>query len=168
VDPERTLIIEPNSWGNPKAFATFEPLDLPRVVYSFHFYEPMKFTHQGIQGQTGSVTYPGLINNQQWDKATLERAMAPAIEFARKYRVQMYVGEFSAIRTAPGDSAAKYLADVIDIFERYGFDWSYHAYREWQGWSLEHEGPLDQPVPAKTPTDRLKVVDNWFAKNGTK
>jgi hypothetical protein len=91
--------------------------------------------------------------------------MRPALEFAGKYRVQMYVGEFSAIRTAPAGSAADYLADLIGIFEKHGFDWSYHAYREWQGWSLEHEGPLDQPVKARSPTDRQKVVTGWFERN---
>ncbi len=165
IDPERTLIIEPNQWGGAQGFAAFEPLDLPRVVYSFHFYQPMKFTHQGIHGNPAGINYPGRIGDELWDRDALERAMRPAIEFARKYRVHMYVGEFSAIRTAPGESAAKYLADVIDIFERHGFDWSYHAYREWQGWSLEHEGPLDKPILSQTPTDRQQVVTGWFARN---
>ena len=165
IDPERTLIIEPNQWGGAQGFAAFEPLDLAGIVYSFHFYQPMLFTHQGIHGNPAGVTYPGLIGQERWDRDALERAMQPAIEFARKYRVHMYVGEFSAIRTAPGDSAAKYLADVIGIFERHGFDWSYHAYREWQGWSLEHEGPLDRPVRASMPGARQKVVTGWFGRN---
>ena len=165
IDPDRTLIIEPDQWGGPQGFASFEPLDLPGIVYSFHFYQPMQFTHQGIHGNPVGISYPGLIGDKLWDKDALEQAIAPAIEYARKYRVQMYVGEFSAIRTAPGDSATKYLADVIDIFERHGFDWSYHAYREWQGWSLEHEGPLDKFVRAQAPTNREKVVTGWFARN---
>lgn len=166
IDPDRTLIIEPDQWGGPQGFASFQPLDLPGIVYSFHFYQPMQFTHQGIQQRSAGVSYPGLLGNERWDQARLEREMRPAIEFAHKYRVQMYVGEFSAIRTAPGDSAAKYLADVLAIFERQGFDWSYHAYREWQGWSLEHEGPLDAASKAQHPSDRQKVVTDWFSKNG--
>lgn len=164
IDPDRTLIIEPNQWGGPQGFAAFEPLDLSNIVYSFHFYQPMKFTHQGIHNQPGGVTYPGVIGGEEWDQNALERAMLPAIEFAKKWRVHMYVGEFSAIRTAPGNSAAKYLADLIDILERHGFDWSYHAYREWQGWSLEHEGPLDQPMASPT-NPRQQVVTGWFARN---
>ena len=165
IDPDRTLIIEPDQWGGAQGFASFEPLDLPRIVYSFHFYQPMQFTHQGIHQNPAGVTYPGLFGNEHWDKDALERAMRPALEFAQKYRVHMYVGEFSAIRTAPGESAAKYLADVIEILEKHSFDWSYHAYREWQGWSLEHEGPLDKPIKAQTPSDRQKVVTGWFGKN---
>ena len=165
IDPDRTLIIEPNQWGGAQGFASFEPLDLPRIVYSFHFYQPMQFTHQGIHQNPAGVTYPGLIGNEHWEKDALERAMCPALDFARKYRVHLYVGEFSAIRTAPGDSVAQYLADVIEILEKHGFDWSYHAYREWQGWSLEHEGPLDKPIKTQTPSDRQKVVTRWFTEN---
>lgn len=165
IDPDRTLIIEPNGWGGADAFAAFLPLDLPNIVYSFHFYQPMAFTHQGIHGNPAGVTYPGIIAGEPWDKARLERAMKPALDFAAKYRVHMYVGEFSAIRIAPAGSAARYLQDVIAILEERGFDWTYHAYREWQGWSLEHEGPLDQPTRPVTPTDRLQVLTSWFAKN---
>jgi hypothetical protein len=165
IDPERTLIIEPNQWGGAGGFTAFEPLDLPGVVYSFHFYHPMAFTHQGIQQNPAGVTYPGTIGNERWDPGALTRAMQPALDFARKHRVHLYVGEFSAIRIAPGDSAAKYLADLIDLFEQNGFDWSYHAYREWQGWSLEHEGPLSHPAKAQSPTVRQKVVTGWFSRN---
>jgi len=165
ADPDRILIVEPNQWGSAQGFATFEPLDLPNIVYSFHFYQPSHFTHQGIHNNPAGVTYPGVIDGKRWDKDALEQAMLPAIEFSRKYRVHMYVGEFSAIRTAPGNSAAQYLADVIAILEKYEFDWSYHAYREWQGWSLEHEGPLDHPVRAREPTARQQVVAGWFARN---
>lgn len=165
IDPSRTLIIEPNGWGGPQGLAEFRPLGLSNIVYSFHFYQPMQFTHQGIHGNPAGISYPGTIAKAPWDRAALERAMQPAIDFAARYRVHLYVGEFSAIRTAPDGSAARYLADAIDIFEKHGFDWSYHAYREWPGWSLEHEGPLDKPVLAKAPTDREQVVTGWFKKN---
>ena len=165
IDSDRAIIIEPDQWGNPQAFSSFKPLDVPNVIYSFHFYQPMRFTHQGIQGNASPVAYPGEIGGQYWDKAALERAMQPAFDFARKYRGHMYVGEFSAIRTAPKGTAAKYLADVIEILEKHDCDWSYHAYREWQGWSLEHEGPLNNPVKAQLPTDRERIVTGWFSRN---
>ncbi|HWQ90199.1 MAG TPA: cellulase family glycosylhydrolase [Clostridia bacterium] len=165
IDPDRTLIIEPNAWGGPQGLAAFRPLSVPRVVYSFHFYNPHQFTHQGIHNNPGGIAYPGTVGGQRWDRDALEKSMQPAFDFTAKYRVHLYVGEFSAIRNAPGDSAARYLEDVIALLEKHGCDWSYHAYREWQGWSLEHTGPLDQPVKAQTPTDRQKVVTGWMEKN---
>ena len=49
----------------------------------------------------------------------------------------MFVGEFSAIAWAP--NAEGYIRDCISIFEELGWDWTYHAYREFLGWSVEHE-----------------------------
>ncbi|HEV7301113.1 MAG TPA: cellulase family glycosylhydrolase [Tepidisphaeraceae bacterium] len=165
VDPARTLVIEPSPGGGPAEFAQFQPLDLPRCVYSFHVYRPHEFTHQGIQGHPAAIEYPGTINGQRWDKAALRAHLAPAIEFANRYRVHMFVGEFSAIRTAPDGSAARYLADVTALLEELGYDWTYHAYREWHGWSLEHEGPLNAPRKAAGPTDRQRVITRWLEQN---
>jgi hypothetical protein len=101
-----------------------------------------------------------------YDKEALRQVLAPVREFQRAYNVHIYAGEFSAIRWAPG--AARYLADCIDLFEEYGWDWSYHAYREWPGWSVEHENQPASPdihKPAATDTDRKEVLLRWFKKN---
>jgi endoglucanase len=88
-------------------------------------------------------------------------------EFQRKYNVHIYIGEFSAIRWAPGDSAQRYLKDLIDIFEVHDWDWSYHAFREWDGWSVEHATDRNSHSRSKTPTDREQLLRSWFAKNPT-
>jgi hypothetical protein len=163
IDPSRTLIVEPPSWGSPQGFIGFHPIPLPHIVYSFHMYEPIQFTHQGVFSPSAPVTYPGMIAGVMWDKATQEKAMAPAIEFAKRYRVQMYVGEFSAIRWAPG--AYKYLSDLIDIFESHGWDWTYHAYREWGGWSVELGNQKDDLTPTKEPTRRKLVLLKWMKQD---
>ena len=61
----------------------------------------------------------------------------------------------SAIAWAPG--ADQYLRDCISLFEEYGWDWTYHAFREWGPWSVEHETatPGRPSVPAAdTPRKR--------------
>ena len=70
---------------------------------------------------------------------------------------------FSCIRWAPG--ADQYVKDLIDLFEEYGWDWSYHAFREWQGWSAEHsdDPAVMDPVPT---TGRKEVLLKAFEKNG--
>ena len=35
------------------------------------------------------------------------------------------------------------LKDVISAFEEHGWDWTYHVFREWPVWSVEHEGEGD-------------------------
>ena len=66
---------------------------------------------------------------------------------------------------APGDSACRYLRDVIEIFEQHGWDWSYHAFREWNGWSVEHGPDRNDTRPTPQPTDRQLLLREWFGKN---
>ncbi|MDP3824277.1 MAG: hypothetical protein Q8R33_22625, partial [Burkholderiales bacterium] len=108
-------------------------LDLPGLVYSFHFYEPHEFTHQGLPGQPAALVYPG----QGWDKARLSQAMGEARKFAAKHRAPMYVGEFSCVRWAPGGSCPRYLADAVSLFETEAWSWTYHCWRCYQGWDSE-------------------------------
>jgi len=164
IDPDRTLIIEPPKNGGDTGWQFFNPIPLPRVVYSFHMYDPLRFTHQHVfNPKESSVTYPGIIDGKLWNRDALLQAMQPSIDFAKRYRVQMYVGEFSAIRWAPG--ADKYLADVTGIFEEQGWDWSYHAYREWQGWNLEIGTDESNSQPSPQPTARFQVIEKWLKQN---
>ncbi|MBT7304774.1 MAG: hypothetical protein HN849_34915, partial [Victivallales bacterium] len=42
---------------------------------------------------------------------------------------------------------------------------SYHAFREWDGWSLEHGPDKDDRNRTKTPSKRLQLMLDWFGKN---
>jgi endoglucanase len=166
IDPGRTLIVEAPPWGSPESLADFTPLAVPNVVYSAHMYVPHQFTHQGVhQRNQPPVEYPGEIAGKHWDKAALRVALQPVADFQRDYNVHIYMGEFSAIRWAPGDSAHRYLRDVIDIFEENDWDWSYHAFREWNGWSVEHGPDRNDTRPAAEPTDRQRLLQEWFGRN---
>jgi aryl-phospho-beta-D-glucosidase BglC (GH1 family) len=166
IDPKHAIIIEPAQGGNPYGLDGFKPLDVPGVVYSVHMYLPHAFTHQGVFDKGGPRhVYPGMIDGKMWDKAQLEAALKPAIDFQKNYGVQIYIGEFSAIRWAPDNSACRYLSDVIDIFEKYGWDWSYHAFREWTGWSVEHSNDEADEQPTATPNERQMLLRGWYGKN---
>lgn len=165
IDSRRAIIVEPADWGGPGAIVNFQPIDVPNVVYSVHMYLPFHFTHQGIHGIDKPSVYPGVIDGRMWDRAALEEALRPVVDFQKRYGVHIYIGEFSAIRWAPDNSAYRYLKDVIDIFEQHGWDWSYHAFREWQGWSVEHGEDRADNRPATRPTDRQMLLREWFARN---
>jgi hypothetical protein len=165
IDPVRALIIEPGPWGGPDGLRDFVPLPVSNVVYSVHMYLPHAFTHQGVNSAGAPLTYPGTIQGKYWDKAQLEAALKPAMDFQRRYHAHIYIGEFSAIRWAPEDSARRYLSDVIDIFEKQGWDWSYHAFREWQGWSVEHDEDRTHTARAAQPTGREQLLRQWMGQN---
>jgi aryl-phospho-beta-D-glucosidase BglC (GH1 family) len=165
IDSEHAIIIEAAPWGGPGALADFEALPFTKIVYSFHMYEPGEFTHQNVYNDIPPIAYPGIISGKMWDKNQLRLNMKRVLDWQRDYNVHIYVGEFSAIRWAPGDSAYAYLRDVIDIFEENEWDWAYHAFREWPGWSVEHIGDKYNTQLATVPTDRQKLLMDWFKKN---
>lgn len=165
IDPDTPLIFEPAGWAHARTFTDLEPLDLPNVIYSFHQYVPLRFTHQGVWNDPVDQVYPGVIEGEMWDKEALRRTMKPVRDFQEKYHVPIFVGEFSAIRWAPDNSAYRYLNDVIELFEEYGWDWTYHAFREWSGWSVEYTSDRSDDSPAKEPTDRETLLRKYFAKN---
>jgi len=166
IDPDHAIILEPGQGGNPYGLNRFKPVDVPGVVYSVHMYLPHAFTHQGVLGDKAlRFVYPGVIDGKLWDKAQLEAALKPAIDFQKTYGVHLYLGEFSAIRWAPDNSAYRYLKDVIDLFEEHGWDWTYHGFREWTGWSVEHSNDEADGDRTATPNDRQKLLREWFGKN---
>lgn len=171
IDTSKVIIVEPASGGGVKELPNLKPVgwnrgyDIPKVVYSFHFYEPGNLTHQGVAGHNPiGTSYPDTISGIFWDSAQMRKALGPAYEFQRKYRVPLYVGEFSCIRWAPNHSAFKWLSDLTELFEEAGWDWSYHAYREYQGWSVEYSDSVND-LRIYPSTDRKSLLLGLFAQN---
>ena len=135
VDPETPIIIESNKKDSPLTFSYLSPLNLTNVIYELHMYEPGSYTHQGVAGEENFeiINYP----REGRDKAYLQQVLSAARAFETAHGAKIYVGEFSAPCWAGG--VETYLGDLIDIFGTYGWDWTYHAFREWSGWSVEHE-----------------------------
>lgn len=172
IDEKVPIIFEVDQWDAPIVFDYLRPTDVPGVIYQVHMYQPGVFTHQGVHGAWGEasgkagVVYPGIIEGRPYDREMLRKVLEPVRAFQLAHNAHIFVGEFSAIRWAPG--GAKYLEDCTAIFEEYGWDWTYHAFREWAGWSVEH---ADQPfsrdnhVVAEKPTDRFLALKKWFDQN---
>lgn len=180
VDKDTWIIYEPGPGGLIRGFEGLTPLPDTRVIYSPHFYFPAEFVAQGVSELAGTdlpkimeainVRYPSEIKGVKWDKARLERTLAAVVEFQRKWNVPIYVGEFSVIRWAPKEDAARWLKDAVDIFESHGWSWSYHAFRENTCWSLEHDEQYrvkgaPTPKPAAYETERAKVIKDALRKN---
>lgn len=165
IDPDTPIIIQSNHWDHPDAFVYLRPLELKDIIYEVHMYMPGTFTHQlvgntfGVKGNMQKVSYPDTV----WNKEMLRNVLVPVRTFQKKHNARIFVGEFSAPIWAPG--AEKYLADCISLFEEYGWDWTYHAFREWKGWSLEHEGDWPNQIRPSTDNPRKRVLLREFQKN---
>ncbi|HUW26074.1 MAG TPA: cellulase family glycosylhydrolase [Gallionella sp.] len=137
-DSLRWVVVKPGPWGQASGYKQFSPLPFPWLVYSIHVYTPHSFTHQGIQSYKFDMTYPGEISGKYWDAVALEKELMPAIEFQKRNNVPVWVGEFSALRWAPGGE--QYLKDLVGIFNRNGWGWSYFSFAtSWNGWNPNYD-----------------------------
>ena len=162
VDPDTPVIIEANRWDAPSAFRYLAPVDLPNVLYQVHMYVPHGYTHQNVAAgkPRPPVAYPDPARGL--DRDFLRRALAPVREFERRHGAKIYVGEFSAVAWAPGADA--YLRDCIDLFAEYGWDWTYHAFREWNGGSVEHEGPDARHLAPSPDNPRMRALKDGLSR----
>ena len=158
VDPETPVIVETNNWDVPSAFGMLSPLALVNVIYEVHVYNPIQFTHQGIMGHPMGVAYPNAARG--WDREYLRRVLGPVRAFQEKHGAKIYVGEFSAAAWAPGADA--YLRDCIALFNEYGWDWTYHAFRESPVWDVEKAGPRFSEMAPDPDTPRKRALREGF------
>jgi hypothetical protein len=163
IDPGRMIIIEPEEMAAVRGLEYLKPLNCDNIVYSFHMYEPYHYTHQGIYGMPANIAYPGNSDGEFWNREQVKNRMTVVRKFQQVYKVPIYVGEFSVVRWA--NNGDKYLKDCLDTFAEFGWDWSYHAFREWHGWSVEHNDDPKNIKPVKEVTPRQKVLRQGFAAN---
>jgi len=168
-DPERVRVVESTQWGS---VDKLEPLARvfsdPKVVLSFHFYEPLFFTHQrapwwkdGAFFQE-TMEYPGDVPRwkeylarpdltpvgrdllekrglRTWNRDALRELLKPAFDL-RKRGVPLYCGEFGVYEIAPQASRRAWIGDMMHLLGDLGAGWAYWNYK----W-------LDFGVFAKTP-----------------
>lgn len=161
IDRDMPIIVECNGMDSPWAFGCFSPFDMPNIIYQVHMYLPLAYTHQGVMWKQGEPrTYPDEAKG--WNKEYLRAGLRPVREFQLRHGAKIFCGEFSAVAWAPG--AGEYLRDCIDIFEEYGWDWCYHAFREWEGWSVEREGPDAQHLVPSADNPRKRALLDGFSR----
>jgi len=100
-----------------------------KVVYNFHCYEPLKFTHQGAY-------WTDVINKDErftFDESNItpeffEQLFAPAIEAARLNNTSLYCGEYGVIDCVSPEDTVKWYRCINSVFEKHGIArcaWNY-------------------------------------------
>ena len=128
----RTLILV-GSYHNNSAPAVKE-LDPPaddRVIYNFHCYDPLPFTHQG------AYWVPALDREARptfeecgITEDTFEELFAPAIEAAKANDTCLYCGEYGVIDKAAPEEALKWFRAIHAVFEKYQISRSVWSYKQ--------------------------------------
>lgn len=135
IDSKVVIIIQP-PFGDPQKIEKAKIRKKKRVWYSVHVYYPLSITHQMIPGRQQYQT-PRVYPYRKINRTALRAHLEKCVQFEEENNVRIYVGEFSCVNFAPGDTAPNYIKDCISLFEVLHWPWTYHAWREWQGWSPE-------------------------------
>eukprot|EP00026_Physarum_polycephalum_P006064 Phypoly_transcript_06105.p1 GENE.Phypoly_transcript_06105~~Phypoly_transcript_06105.p1 ORF type:complete len:540 (+),score=81.67 Phypoly_transcript_06105:182-1621(+) len=163
VDTVTSIIVEGMNWGGITNLWGLPMFSGGRIIYEAHTYTPGPYTNQHITSSDPTTyTYPGNIAGTYWDKDLIFKTNQIARDFMLTYNVQVYIGEFSTARWSPGGYL--YLNDTVSSFEALGFDWTYHAFREAQVWSLECSDDINSS-DCNVNTDRKQTMLSWYAKN---
>ncbi|MGH8426813.1 MAG: glycoside hydrolase family 5 protein [Gammaproteobacteria bacterium] len=163
-DPGRWVVVKPGPWGEPPGYADFSPLAFSRLVYSVHIYLPVQYTLQGVNGRPVGLRYPGMIGRKYWDKQALEKLVSPVVSFQNRYHVPIWVGEFSAVRWAPGSD--QYLGDLVSIFDSQGWGWSYFSVGAWNGWDPRYDASYRNAKEVWYKSPRWHTLQALFGENG--
>jgi hypothetical protein len=144
ADRETPIVVEAGLYATPWAFEYLEPLQDDKILYSLHMYEPYEYTTRRVN--QGRFRYPGktligdLGRERFFDRRALDEFFDPVRRWAKDHRIpanRIFAGEFGCDRKAEG--AARYLADLISIFDREGWHWAFYTFRE-DGWeSMDYE-----------------------------
>ncbi|XVJ58376.1 MAG: glycoside hydrolase family 5 protein [Tepidisphaera sp.] len=149
--PKHTIIATGTQWASLSALTELTPLADTNVVYTFHFYEPRTFTHQGATWGSdnwkhlAAIPYPvspellkpildkiadpaakaeaKWYGDQAWNAAKIDKQIAKAADWAKKHNVAVWCGEFGAIAKAPAESRAAWLRDVRAACEKHAIGW---------------------------------------------
>jgi len=191
--PKHTIIIGGGEWSNVAALRRLVPPADPNLVYTFHFYDPHLFTHQGakwgspewvllkgipypLSAQRGAEILEGVSDEsarealqehiaEQWDAEKINGQISGVASWAQEHGVTIWCGEFGVYRPyANSVDRARYLRDVRATLDRHGIGW---ALWDYQGsFSLvEKEEP---GAPAKVDRPIAEALGLFIPGGGSK
>jgi len=127
-----TLILIGSYYNNSaEAVKDLAPPCDDKIIYNFHCYEPLKFTHQG-------ATWTDLINPEErmaFDTSGsteefFENLFAEAIETAKKNNTVLYCGEYGVIDRATPEDTVKWYKAINAVLEKHGIARAAWSYKE--------------------------------------
>ena len=127
VNKEHTIIVGPANWNNYQNLKSMPVYEDKNLIYTFHFYEPFLFTHQGASWTTPSMSplkdvpfpyqkakmpvFPAQLKGTWVESAFndyggighidyVKEQLSIAVKFAKERNVPIYCGEFGVFASA--------------------------------------------------------------------
>lgn len=142
-------------WNSSSTLKLLEKPADKNIVFTFHFYEPLLFTHQKAgwvknMDMNRTVAYPDTMEYYKKETATLseqggtlnyvkaaevgqellDELISQAVDAAEKAQVQLYCGEFGVIDRAPVPDTLRWFEDVDAVFRKHNIGCAVWSYKE--------------------------------------
>ena len=159
VDTTHTILASGAHYDSLDDLLVTQPLADENIIYTFHFYEPYQFTHQGATWGSPEwlyykdIPFPATVDqlnstlksipsdiaryqlflyaSGNWNADLVRQRIAFAAGWGREHNVPILCNEFGAYRdTAPPDSRARYIEAVRSALEANHIGW---AMWDWSG-----------------------------------
>lgn len=164
--PDTWIVVGGARYNHVTSVPELDAREDDRIVYNFHSYDPMVFTHQGARWVRNMprdlrMDYPGdpeayrsatrLLNPDLADDREMSRLgpdffealFAPAIAHAEKSDVPLYCGEYGVIDLADPEATLRWLRDITAVFDRHGIGRALWTYKRMDfGLIDEHYDPI--------------------------
>ncbi|MEM9599819.1 MAG: glycoside hydrolase family 5 protein, partial [Pseudomonadota bacterium] len=127
--PDRWTVLSSSQWGSHYPMiegvdgVRFTPDYDPRVMTTFHYYEPLEFTHQALEF-AGHPPFP-----RDWGTERDRRDIQTAFREVARYRdgeglnMPILLGEFGVSTESPTDQRLAYTDHVRRLSEQHGMGW---------------------------------------------
>ncbi len=126
TNPRRLVIVGPASWNAAGYLPLLRlPQDDRRLIVTFHYYNPLHFTHQGETWLPNSEAWQGTLWGTAQERDSLREDFEKAAAWGRQHDRPLYLGEFGATRNADMNARILWTQAVVSAAERAGFSWSY-------------------------------------------
>ncbi len=155
--PEHTIFATGPVMSSVEGLTLMRPVEDGNIIYTFHFYDPAAFTHQGATWLPGgfdqirNLRYPYELQNarevlanisdpvaraavvqyaaDEWNASVVKKKIGSAAAWAQKNNVTILAGEFGANEVfTPAVSRIAWMTDARQTFDENNVGWAVWSY----------------------------------------
>lgn len=127
IDTVHTVIIGTAEWGGITAMnKLLLPQNEKNLIFTFHYYSPFEFTHQGAEWVENSEAWLGTTwMGSASEISAITSEFSTVKQWSVERNVPVFLGEFGAYSMADMPSRERWTNSVARIAESEGFSWAY-------------------------------------------
>lgn len=170
--PDTPIIYGGIQWNSARTLKLLDKPSDDNIIYTFHMYEPLIFTHQKAywvpnMPMDKTIIYPAsmeyyrevssLIGDKGKDTTVSQTdtmgteflidIVKEAVDAAKSAGVRLYCGEFGVIDQAPVEDTLRWFKDVFNVFEQFNIHCAVWTYKNMDfGVIDEHYKPISDEL----------------------